>query len=173
LIQGSDRILDWSGTPGGDPGLEHRFERRIGPLVRQYLYSTALADPRSGVRDLLLDGVPERQARIGAARVAVDAPAHDGRHERAPGVAPKLAVDLAAEIDWFERETRRPPLLVGDQLGRADITAASLLAPLARPPELPLYRRTQFSAEVEATIAQWRARPALRWVERIYAQHRR
>lgn len=65
IIQGSDRILDWAEFCGEDPDLERHFERRIGPLVRRYIYSAVLHDPASNIRDLLLDGVVEPQARIG------------------------------------------------------------------------------------------------------------
>ena len=37
IIQGSDRILDWTGIKGGNPDLEERFESRIGVLVRQFI----------------------------------------------------------------------------------------------------------------------------------------
>ena len=63
--------------------------------------------------------------------------------------------------------------LVGDRFGRADITAASLLAPLAPPGEHPVYRRGAMPAAVEDALTRWSARPSLRWVERTYAEHRR
>src|SRR3712207_676399 len=50
VIQGSGRILDWTGMPGGDAEVEDRFERGIGVLVRQYIYAATLGDADSGVR---------------------------------------------------------------------------------------------------------------------------
>jgi glutathione S-transferase len=65
VIQGSGRILDWADVPGGDHGLEERFDRRIGVLVRQYIYAATLGESASGVRAALLDGVSAAQARLG------------------------------------------------------------------------------------------------------------
>src|SRR3712207_4210842 len=57
ILQGSGSILDWARVEDGDAELEERFERRIGVLVRQYIYAATLSDPASGVRAALLDGV--------------------------------------------------------------------------------------------------------------------
>src|SRR3712207_4254631 len=65
VIQGSGRILDWTQMPGGDAEVEDRFERRMGALVRQYLYAAILSDSASGVLPVLLDGVSATQARLG------------------------------------------------------------------------------------------------------------
>lgn len=65
LCQGSDRILDWAGLSGRDPEIELRLEQMTAPLIRQCLYAGLLADPRSGIRDVLLRGTSKRQAAVG------------------------------------------------------------------------------------------------------------
>ena len=171
VIQGSDRILDWTGLPGAD--VERRFEARIGPLVRRYIYANTLGDPRSGVQNFLLDGVPAWQAALGRLAWPVTRRLMiQGMNARAD-LAPALEQELAAELDWFDGILGGRRYLVGDQFGRADITAASLLAPLASPAEHPVYRRGMMPAAVEDALTRWRARPSLRWVERTYAEHRR
>lgn len=173
IIQGSDRILDWTGLPGADPTLERRFESRIGPLVRQYIYANMLGDPRSGVQNLLLNGVPAWQAAFGRLAWPVTRRLMiQGMNARAD-LAPALERELAVELDWFDGVLDGRSHLVGDRLGGADITAASLLAPLARPAEHPIYRRGTMPAAVEDALTRWSARPSLRWVERTYAEHRR
>jgi glutathione S-transferase len=173
IIQGSDRILDWTALPGGDPSSEQRFEKRIGPLVSRYLYAAMLNDPRAQVRTLLLDGVPFWQAALGRLAWPATRRAMIAGMDARPARVPALAHELEVELTWFDDHLAGRAHLVGDHFGRADITAASLLAPLARPPACPLYRQAVMPPSVEDTLKSWSVRPGLRWVERTYAEHRR
>jgi glutathione S-transferase len=173
VIQGSDRILDWTRLAGADEAVETRFEQQIAPLVRQYLYATLLADRRSGVLSSLLDGVPRWQRvacrtlwPITRRMMAASMAAH-------PEIEPVLKGRLDAEFTWFEQRLGSAPYLGGESFGRADLTAASLLSPLAMPAHGPSFRHVRLRAHVAATLADWRQRPALRWVSRVYEQHRR
>jgi glutathione S-transferase len=172
VIQGSGRILDWTALPGADPALERRFEERIGPLVRRYLDAATLNDRRSGVRSVLLDGVPAWQAALGRLAWPATRKAMIAAMDARAALLPALERELGAELDWFEHALAGRRYLDGDRFGRADITAASLLAPLARPAACPRYRRGKLPAPVEDVLARWSARPSLRWVERTYAEHR-
>ncbi|HEY8567300.1 MAG TPA: glutathione S-transferase N-terminal domain-containing protein [Beijerinckiaceae bacterium] len=173
VVQGSGAILDWTGMPGGAPGLEQRFEDVIGVLVRQFIYAATLHVPTSGVREALFDGVPARQARLGRLFWPVTRQLMRTGMKARPKLLPEVERRLAAELDWFEGELAGREHLVGDGFGRADLTAASLLAPLARPAACPLYQQVRLPDAVEETVARWRARPGLQWVNRIYADHRR
>lgn len=173
ILQGSDRILEWTGIAGGDATLEHRFERRVGVLVRQYIYAATLADPRSAVRDTLLSGVPPAQAFIARLAWPVTRRAMASGMDARIALLPELEEKIEAELAWFESILRRGKHIVGAELGRADVTAASLLAPLARPAACPLYRKVVLPPEAEAALTRWSARPALQWVDRIYGQYRR
>ena len=173
VIQGSGRILDWTGLPGADPALEARFEERIGPLARRYLYAATLNDKRSGVQGELFDGVPSWQAAIGRLAWPATRRAMVAAMDARAALLPALEQEIAAELDWFDQALAGRRYLDGDRFGRADITAASLLAPLARPAACPLYRHGGLPAPIEDTLARWGARPSLRWVERTYAEHRR
>lgn len=172
VVQGSGAILDWTGMPGGAPGVERRFEDVIGVLVRQFIYAATLHVPGSGVRDVLFDGLPARQARFGRLVWPVTRRLMRVGMKARPELLPEVERRLEAELDWFESELADRAHLVGDAFGRADLTAASLLGPLARPDACPLYRRVRLPDAVEATVARWNARPGLRWVNRIYADHR-
>jgi glutathione S-transferase len=172
VIQGSGTILDWTGLAGGDPDVEQRFERRIGPLVRRYIYSATLHDLRSGIREVLFDGVPARQKALGTLIWPVTRRLMRAGMNTRPELVPSLERELEAELDWFEARLGSRDHLVGDGLGRADITAASLLAPLARPEACPLYRKPVLPSAVEATVRRWSERPSMRWVVQTYAEHR-
>jgi glutathione S-transferase len=175
-VQGSDRILDHAGVPGGDPELEERFQGRIGPLVRQMVYASALSDPGSGVKDALFEGAPRGQALAGRLMWPVTRRLIVAGMRARPEFLPELTRRLDGELAWFAGVlAERGERLVGGAFGRADLTAASLLAPLAIPPECPvagLYERVRLSEPLGAQVRRWRDEPALAWVARTYARHR-
>jgi glutathione S-transferase len=172
ILQGSDRILDWTGMPGAEPDVERRFGKQIGKLVRQYIYSAILNDRRSGVVDVMFEGVPTGQALLGRLLWPMTRRLIVARMNARPELLPTLEREVEAELDWFDGCLGGRDHLVANSFGRADLTAASLLAPLARPVACPLYRHPKLPEAVEEALARWSTRPSLRWVERIYAEHR-
>jgi|AGTN01.3.fsa_nt_gi hypothetical protein len=172
IIQGSDRILDWAGLHAGDPEVERRFGDVIGPLIRQYIYAVTLSDPSSGIRALLLEGVPTWQRRVArlmwpaTCRLMV---AHMNADAR---FAHDFERRITAELDWFSRRIGDRAYLSEDRFSRTDITAASLLAPLARPEFCRLYRRLKLPPVLTDAFSRWQDSPALHWTTRIYALHR-
>jgi glutathione S-transferase len=172
IIQGSGHILDWAGLATKDADVERRFVIKIGPLVRRYIYSATLTDPASNMREILLSGVPRVQGALGrlmwpiTRRLMISA--MDARPERLA----ELETRLSAELDWFDILVEERRYLVGSTFGRTDITAASLLAPLARPIACPLYQKGVLPPRLEDTLARWSERPSLRWVEQVYTRHR-
>ena len=166
LLQGSDRILDWTGLPGADPELERRFERDIAPLVRHLLYAALLGDPASGVREALFDGVPRGQAFIGRLIWPRTRRRMVQLMDARPAPIPALLDRVEGELAWFDGVlARRGERLAGAVFGRADLTAASLLAPLARPPACPIhaiYAGLVYPPAVEAVLTRWGARPTAR-----------
>ena len=79
-------------------------------------------------------------------------------------------------LRWLEqRIAQGHTYLVGDRLTVADITAAALLAPMACPPEHPVYGQPAYRQALAAVVensAIWRQRPGLEWVRMTYARHR-
>lgn len=61
--------------------------------------------------------------------------------------------------------------LVGPRLTLADITAASMLAPLLGPPNSP-WSAERLGYGVPPELAPFHARPAAAWVRQMYARHR-
>src|SRR6476659_7545246 len=132
-IQGSGAIIDFVGMTGGAPALESRFEEQVGVLVRQFLYAGTLWVAGSGVLDVLLDGVPAGQALLGRLMWPVTRRLMVRSMEARIELLPELRQKLSMALDWFEAELSGRQYLVGERFGRADLTAASLLGPLARP----------------------------------------
>lgn len=68
------------------------------------------------------------------------------------------------------RRGQRPYL--GARLGIEDLTVCALLAPLAGPPEHPVYGHPAFRDGAAASAKDWQQHPTLVWVRQIYARHR-
>ncbi|WP_157182283.1 glutathione S-transferase N-terminal domain-containing protein [Methylobacterium sp. WSM2598] len=171
VVQGSGPILTWAGLGGGDAALEHRFEAVIGPLIREYFYAGTLHDSHSGVREVLLHGVPSVQTFLGHVGWPMIRRAMASHMAIRPERLPELEHRIDAELEWVDTLVAEGGPL-GGGFGRTAITAASILAPLARPDALPLYRQVRLAPEMERAFARWSARPALDWVLDTYARHR-
>ncbi|MGH1589000.1 glutathione S-transferase N-terminal domain-containing protein [Methylobacterium phyllosphaerae] len=172
VVQGSDAILTWAGLTDGDPALEHRFEAVIGPLVREYYYSGTLHDPNSGVRDVLRQGVSPVQAVLGRVGWPVIRRVMAAHMAIQPSRLSELERRIEDELDWADTLVANGGPLARDDLGRNAITAASLLAPLARPDARPVYRQIHLPPGMERAIERWGTRPVLRWVSKTYDRHR-
>ena len=173
VIQGSDRILDWLGTEGGAPAVEQRMSEVIAPLARRFLYAATLADPHSRIRCALLEGVPTGHRLAGHLLWPLIRRLMTGKMAAHPEHLADLQGRLENELAWFDTVIGQREHLVGNRLGRADITAASLLAPLVRGPAVvPLYDRVRLPPAVEQALLRWSRRPSLTWVRGIYATHR-
>jgi glutathione S-transferase len=172
VIQGSDRILDYCRIAGFDGAVEARFENHIGPLVRQYIYSGTLFNPASAMGRFLFDGLDTRQRLAGRLMWPVTKRVMIAMMDCRPDLLAKLETDLEREFDWFESRLQQRPYLSDRGFGRADITAASLLAPIARPEQCAIYRRVKLPPEVEKKLVAWEGRPAILWAKKIYERHR-
>lgn len=76
-----------------------------------------------------------------------------------------------AAVDRLEGEIGPSGYLVGDGFTVADLTGASMLAPLLRPPGFP-YPAVPVGGPVAELRDEIAARPAGRWAGEMYARHR-
>ena len=84
-----------------------------------------------------------------------------------PEAASESRSKLECELDWLDSKLSDGRLyLTGDCFSRADLTAASLLAPFARPREMPVFHEMSFPDALAAD------RPVMRWVVTQYHTHR-
>jgi glutathione S-transferase len=81
---------------------------------------------------------------------------------------------MAAAVDRLERELSSSGYLVGDTFTVADLTAAALLYPVARPPEFPyaMVADDDLPASWREFVDSLRRRPGGPWVTEIYRRHR-
>ena len=79
----------------------------------------------------------------------------------------------ASELDWLDAILADGrPFLTGDKFTRVEITAASLLAPLANPKNHPTYAVASFPPTVASAMQRWADRPIMKWVVKTYADWR-
>lgn len=176
ICQGSDRILDWTGLPGGDPEIEMRLEQATAPLIRQCLYAGLLAAPRSGIRDVLLRGTSASQAAIVRLIWPLLRRTMVTGMDARPHLLPDLIAGVERELDWLDQVlAKRGNHLVGQEFGRADLTTASLLAPLALPqmePVKSLSAGIEWPSSLAPCLSSWSERPTLKWVRNVYEAYR-
>jgi glutathione S-transferase len=188
VIQGSAEILQWAESASEHPGrslrpapaldqeclaIERRLDDVAGVHARRFYYSEALVEYPESVKPIFRDDLPsDEQAQLDehwplisqVMASAMDLGADQGEESRRI---------LEHELDWLdERLAGGRRYLVGDRLSRADLTAASLLAPLALPEEHPTYSRLSIPPRVADQLADWAGRPTLDWVRQVYRDHR-
>ena len=186
IIQGSAAIIDWvetrstSGrhlTPKENSEDCQEIERRLdsiaGVHVRRYFYSEAMVDHPQIVRPVFTGNLPWLQKLIvslgwGKIRSIMIQRMDLGPEQR---VDSRTIVDT--ELTWLDNllsDGRR--YLAGDGFSRADLSAASLLAPLVSPPEHPVYAGLAMPPLITEEVAAWDQRASLQWVRRMYQEHR-
>ncbi len=188
LVQGSGKIIDWAEALPGSAGkcltpeasrddciaIEKRLDAVAGVHARRYYYSEALVDHPASVRPILTADLGVLQkAVVGSTWGLVRRRMISGM-DLGPAQGQESRRILDAELDWLDDSLADGrQYLAGEQFSRADLTAASLLAPLVLPPEHPAYASLVLPPRLSAEMEHWRDRPSLGWVRRIYASHRR
>jgi glutathione S-transferase len=187
VIAGSSAIIDWGeahraanapSLAGNDPEQVREIEKRLddiaGVHVRRFYYSDALTNDPKSVRPIFSNGLPIWQ-RLG---VIMAWPKIVSLMKKGMDLGPAQGAEsrslLEGELAWLDALLADGrPFLTGSEFTRADLTAASLLAPLVGPEEHPAYRAVVFPEKVATTMQAWAQRPILRMVRKAYATRRR
>jgi glutathione S-transferase len=186
LVLGSSAIIDWgdahrkAGRPslaGNDTEavrtLEKRLDKVTGVHVRRFYYSDALFTIPGAVRSVFARDLPIFNRIMVTLSWPMFLPVMKKALDLGPGQGVQSRDRLLDELDWLDGlldDGRH--YLAGDILTRADITAASLLAPIVTPAKHPVYATLPLPVSLAATIKDWQDRPILRWVKKVYDQHR-
>jgi glutathione S-transferase len=153
--------------------LEQYFDEELGPHIRRAFYHELLPHPELVV-PLFTHGQPATRRGLLRTGFPVLRVAMRHRFQITPEEAANSRAKVAAAIDRLEREISPSGYLVGDTFTVADLTAAALLYPVARPPQFPYAMVADADLptswrEFLDTLAQ---RPGGRWVAAIYRRHR-
>jgi glutathione S-transferase len=151
--------------------LEDYFDETIGDPVRSVVVGNLTRrDPRDAI-DAIATSMPQ-VARMAHAIRPVFKLFYYWRHhiddaaiDAAPGI-------IEAGFDRIEAELGDGAYLVGDRFSVADLTAAALLGPVVRPPELEYPLAGTMPEPVEALRARLAKRPAWDWILGIWQRHR-
>ncbi|MEO1117972.1 MAG: glutathione S-transferase family protein [Pseudomonadota bacterium] len=186
-VQGSAAVVTWAeqAATGDGPvlsteatrdtiaGIERRLDDVAGVHSRRHFYSEAILTQPKAVRSIFMkeQSLPQRLKLFAGWGTICRLMA------RGMDLGPAQREDsrdaLEREFDWLDgllADGR--PYLAGEQFSRADIAAASLLAPAVRPPDHPLHGVIASPPLHDADVARWAERPTARWVRAMYAQHR-
>lgn len=172
VVQGSGAILSWADLREGDASIEHRFETVIGPLLRRYFYSGVLHDAGSGIREALMHDAPSVQASFARIGWPLIKRGMIKLMDIQPDLLPVLEEQINQHLDWSDTLVTDGVSLNRGKFGRTEITVASLLAPVAMPDAMPIYRTITLPPEISRAYERWNERPILQWVRHAYHQHR-
>lgn len=182
-VQDSPRIVTWLQTEYGPLttlpqdeqeeilAVQKRFDA-IGKSVARFLYFSGFDHPKV-IKDIWTQfAKPWENAIVRTCYPMIKGMFKSQMQVNASGAA-KAEKKIDQEIQWLEQRLNDGhQFLVGDRFTVADITAAALLAPLACPPEHPIYGTADFREKIASAAKKWADSPALAWVRRMYTENR-
>jgi glutathione S-transferase len=153
--------------------LEQFFDEELGPHIRRAFYHELLPYPELVV-PLFTRGQPAATRAVLRTGFPMLRAAMRRRFQISPEAAANSRAKMVAAIDRLEREISPSGYLVGDSFTVADLTAAALLYPVARPPEFPyaLVADDDLPVFWREFLDSLGERPGGRWVAEIYGRHR-
>jgi len=187
LVDGDTKLFDstdivaWADTrkpgtllgPASALELEDEFDKQLGPAARRWAYFQLL--PRRDIDQLITAGVPAWEAKaLRFVRPLALAMIRRGLKVTPEGKAKSEAKldGLFAKIDALMADGRK--FLAGDRFSVADLTWASLAAPVIRPVGHPSkYEQMKgFAPEAQAKMDEWTATRGGQHVLAMYRDHR-
>jgi glutathione S-transferase len=155
--------------------LQGDFDARLGPEGRRWMYN-ALRGRRDVAVAYGCTGVPAWQRRALPFAYPVATRIIDRYLDVTPATAAKSETEVRSIFDGVaERLSDGRPYLCGERFSAADLTFASLAAPLLMPPEygVPLPQPDELPAAMAATVRELRAHPAGVHALRMFREERR
>jgi len=186
VIDGSARIVEWLEQRHPQPRLlpadaaereaalaiQRRFDEDITPRIRRAVLDALLRSP-AAFAGVFAEAETPFKRRLYALIVPLAAPlVRKGNGITGPAAVADGIAAAGEALDFVAASAGPDGYLVGDALSIADITAATTLATLVRPPASPMQAPQGASAEFATLIARFRDHPGADWVRRTYARHR-
>lgn len=145
---------------------------RLGQHVVRLTYAHAFRHPEYVKRLWTLDASPA-QARLVRGSYPLSRRAF-ARHLNLSDTAVQTSVKKISQgLAALQTQLQRGgPYLFGPQFGVAELSTAALLAPLACPPEHPVYGHAEHRQVLAPLLGRWDQHPGIHWVRRMYREHR-
>jgi glutathione S-transferase len=152
--------------------LEDYFDERCGHDLRRVLFNDNLTEPQKFLG--MLYGPDHPRIRLLKALSPALIPVVKWRYEIRPNRVTHSREVVRAAFQKVEAESGPGGYLVGDSFTVADLTAASILAPIVVPPEFPYIKLhpDERAAQFREFRASLKDQPGFKWVEDMYARHR-
>lgn len=162
-----------------DPGLQaaalalqSHFDSELGPATRTALFSVLVNEGGYLTRMFARDASrPSRALYRASFPIARSMIAKGNGVTDADNVKRAFAI-TEATLDEVANQVAATGYLCGERFCVADLTAASLLAPLAVLEHQDMARPQPVPDALQAFYARWAGHPALAWVRDQYARHR-
>jgi glutathione S-transferase len=152
--------------------LEDYFDEQVGPAVRAAVMTPLFRhDPDIALR-VLTTGMPEQAYRTLRPLRFIFPTFYRLRHRISEKRLDSDRAAVAAALDRIQAERQRGAYLAGDAFTIADLTAASMFAPLLQPPELQYPMRVTLPDYLLRYRDSVAAHPAAQWLTGIYQRHR-
>ena len=177
VLADSSAIVAWAHREQPDPpealALEDDFDRQLGPATRRWAYFHLLPN-RDAIGAMGRDVPRWEMAALQVARPVATRMLTRGMNITPDGVARSERKIEASFANVAARLADGRRYLAGDRFTVADLTFASLAAPVLMPPEHPRTggQLDVFPAAARAAIERWRATPAGQFGLRIYREER-
>lgn len=187
-VQDSSRIVLWLEQAQGGLMLLPKESReqvlktsekfdQMGRDVARFLYANSFGHSDQHIRQLWTEHASAWQKLV----IKTAYPLIRKGFERKLGIHKPSGVERARQriedaVTWLDaqvyKQQAHQPFLIGGRLSLADITAASLLAPIACPAQHPVYGDAAYKQAMASACAPWANRPAMKWVRQLYSEHR-
>lgn len=153
--------------------LEEFFDEELGPAIRLFAWHEFGKD-RESFEALMKSTAPGALSKLPPGLTVAYARAFTALRFRADDAekAERARVKVLASLDRLEAELGDDEYLVGDRFSVADLTAASLFYPLARPKEGPMPVDQDGAAGFEAFRQPLLERRGIKWVKEMFRRHR-
>jgi glutathione S-transferase len=183
VIQGSGAIIDWADRETRDSArrlthadaleIEQRADEVIGLHVRRLAYAEMLPRLPHLAKPALFSNSSTAYRLVGNMMWPVTRRVMMRMYDITPNAASESRTKLEGELDWLDSvlsDGRR--YLTGNRFSRADVTVASLLAPFARPEEMPVFHEMSVPDALAVDYERWGNRPVMRCVRTQYQNRR-
>jgi glutathione S-transferase len=179
IIDALERRVPTPALYPSDPGERARalevqqwFDDEVGPMVRRALFAVMLETPSyvctmfAGHRSWPLRTTYRASFAVVSAVMKRSMGITDAASVERAGVATQEA------FDYVVRHAGPSGYLVGETFTVADLTAASLLAPVVDVPHPDMHKPTPRPDAMQRVLDRWATHPGAAWVQEQYRRHR-
>lgn len=184
-IDGSARIIDWLDRNFPEPRLgyegisatesariESWFDDDLGPRIRRAILGCALSDSRFFAA-LFAEGRAPLQKWLYALTIPLAAP----MVRKGNGITGSASIEdgraaVHEGLDFVARRAGPSGYLLDDRFGRADLTAAAILAMVIDIADSPMKKPQPCPLAVSGLLDEFAGHPGTGWVREIYRRHR-